>query len=171
MLRSAQARVAFSAGDEATARKAILDWRERHLRTWNLPLRIVVLVGGDEAVAALAEEEVAREIYTELVAYAPIRFQPRMAMSVDAVRGGLALRLGLIDEAEAHYSIGLEWTERERCVIEQGRCLQGLAEVAERRGRHAEAMQLLDRAGAIFQQYGIQLYLKRVLAKKEILRA
>ena len=65
----------------------------------------------------------------------------------------------------------MEWAERKRCPIEQGRCLQGLAEVAERRGQHREAMPLLDRAGALFQQYGITLYLKQVLAKKELLRA
>jgi hypothetical protein len=47
--------------------------------------------------------------------------------------------------------------------VEQGRCLQGLAEVAKRRGRHREA--------ALFQQYGATLYLRQVLAKKEILKA
>ena len=52
-----------------------------------------------------------------------------------------------------------------------GRCLQGLAEVAERRGQHAEAMEHLDRAGELFSRHGAKLYLNRVLAKKEILKA
>jgi tetratricopeptide (TPR) repeat protein len=83
----------------------------------------------------------------------------------------LALRLGKVDEAEEWYRTGLEWSERERCPIEQGRNLQGLAEVAERRDGHQEAAQLLDRAAALFQEHGAQLYLGQVLAKKDILKA
>ncbi len=52
------------------------------------------------------------------------------------------------------------------CPIEAGRCLQGLAEVAERRGERAEALRLLDRAAALFQQHGAKLYVDRVIAKK-----
>ena len=46
----------------------------------------------------------------------------------------LALRLDLLEEGEPQFRTGLEWAERERCPVEQGRNLQGLAEVAERRG-------------------------------------
>ena len=49
--------------------------------------------------------------------------------------------------------------------------LMGLAEVAERRDDHDEAVQLLDQAADLFQQHGAQLYLKQVLAKKDILKA
>jgi hypothetical protein len=73
--------------------------------------------------------------------------------------------------AEAHFRTGLEWCERERCPVEAGRCHQGLAEVAERRGDHALAMQHLDAAGELFSRHGAKLYLDQVLAKKEILRA
>ena len=45
----------------------------------------------------------------------------------------LALHLGRVEEAEGHYRTGLEWGEEVRFPVEQGRCLQGLAEVAERR--------------------------------------
>jgi hypothetical protein len=62
-----------------------------------------------------------------------------------------------IDESEEWYRIGLEWAERERCPIEQGRNLQGLAQVAERRGQRAKQMRYLDRAAALFQQYGAKL--------------
>lgn len=51
------------------------------------------------------------------------------------------------------------------------RCLHGLAEVAERRGDLAVAMMLLDRAAALFQQHGAVLYVRQVLAKKDILKA
>ncbi len=89
---------------------------------------------------------------------------------MDHLRGALALRLGRVDEAAEWYRAGLDWSERERCPVEQGRCLQGLAEVAEQRGDRAEATLLLDRAAALFQEHGAQLYLRQVLAKKDILK-
>ena len=92
-------------------------------------------------------------------------------VTLDGLRGALALRLDKVEEAEEWYRIGLEWAERERCPIEQGRCLQGLAEVAERRGQRREQMQNLDRAAALFQRNGAKFYLNQVLKKKEILRA
>ena len=52
-----------------------------------------------------------------------------------------------------------------------GRCLQGLAEVAERGGEQQQAMEYLDRAGELFNRYGAKLELDQVLAKKQILRA
>ena len=94
-----------------------------------------------------------------------------LGTGMDKVRGQFALRLDLIDEAEQHFRTGLEWCERERCPVEAGRCLQGLAELAERRGEHLEAMEQLDRAGELFSRHGAKLYLDQVLAKKEILRA
>ena len=75
------------------------------------------------------------------------------------------------DEAERWFRTGLEWAERERCPVEQGRNLQGLAEVAGQRGEQRRAMQYLDRAGELFSHYGAKLYLDQVLAKKQILRA
>lgn len=87
------------------------------------------------------------------------------------IRGFLALRLDLVDEAKRHFHTGLEWCERKRCPVEAGRCHHGLAEVAERRGNHALAMEHLDRAAALFSEHGAKLYLDQVLAKKEILKA
>ena len=91
--------------------------------------------------------------------------------SLDQLRGNLALHLDLVDEAERHFRTGLEWAERERCPVEQGCNLQGLAEVAERHGEQQQAMEHLDRAGELFSRYGAKLYLDQVLAKKQILRA
>ena len=82
------------------------------------------------------------------------------------IDGDILLNRGFVDEAAEAYQSSLTWCERERLPIETGRCLQGLAEVAERRGDRAEALQLLDRAAALFQQHGARLYLDRVIAKK-----
>ena len=83
------------------------------------------------------------------------------------MRGALALRLGRIDEAETWYGTGLAWAEGERCPIEQGRCLEGLAEVAIRRGQTAEAREHFDRAAALFERHGAVLYLRRVEERRE----
>jgi len=101
----------------------------------------------------------------------PIQVTGPLGGSVDRYRGLLALRLGLVDDAETHFRTGLEWCERERCPIEAGRNHQGLAEVAERRGDHALAMQHLDAAGELFAKYGAKLYLDQVIARKQILKA
>jgi hypothetical protein len=46
-----------------------------------------------------------------------------------------------------------------------------MAETAVRRGEHQEAAQLLDRAAALFEQYGALLYLRQVRAAIELLPA
>jgi hypothetical protein len=119
----------------------------------------------------LGDDALVETAYREISALPELRLVGIAAHSTDHLRGALALRLGLIDEAEGHYRSGLAWAERERCPVEQGRCLQGLAEVAERRRQHGAAAGYLDRAAALFQQYGATLYLRQVLAKKEILKA
>ena len=55
--------------------------------------------------------------------------------------------------------------------MQPGCCLQGLAEVAERRGERGQAMEYLDRAGELFSRHGAKLYLDQVLAKKQIFKA
>ena len=93
--------------------------------------------------------------------------------TADVLRGRLALRLNQIDQAEEHFRTGFEWAARPdvRFVVDQGRCLQGLADVAERRGDHELAMEHLDAAGELFAKYGAKLYLDQVLAKKQFLKA
>jgi tetratricopeptide (TPR) repeat protein len=163
-----RARVLYNAGDMEGAR------RELAAALATLPSATLLdkgLVAAlDECLVALGDDATVQAVYDEAAGWTPIRYAAT-GSGVDHVRGALALRLGRIDDAETWYRTGLEWAERERCPLEQGRCLQGLAEVAERRGRHGEAVGYLDRAAALFQQYGATLYLRQVLAKKEILKA
>ena len=92
--------------------------------------------------------------------------------SVDVIRGHLALRLDRpLEEAESHFQSGLEWSEGNKYLVEAGRCLQGLAEVAERSGDLEAARAHLDAAGEHFAAWGAKRYLDQVLAKKEILKA
>ena len=85
--------------------------------------------------------------------------------------GHLDLIRGRVDDAERRFADALAWSRRERCPISEGRCHQGLAEVAERRGDHATALEHLEIAGALFARYGVTYHLDQVLAKKEVLKA
>ncbi len=127
----------------------------------------------DECLPALGDGSLVTEVYERIVGgrWPDVRCSASNGRGFDHMRGALALRLSKVDEAGEWYRAGLEWAERERCPVEQGRNLQGLAEVAERRDNHQEAVQLLDRAAALFQEHGAQLYLGQVLAKKDILKA
>ena len=127
----------------------------------------------DECLPALGDDSLVTDVYQRIVGgrWPDVRCSETNGRGFDHIRGALALRLNEVDEAEDWYRTGLEWAEREWCPVEQGRNLQGLAEVAERRDNHQEAVQLLDRAAALFQEHGAQLYLGQVLAKKEILGA
>jgi tetratricopeptide (TPR) repeat protein len=136
--------------------------------------RFAVPGRGGEALVEIADEVFAHAIADFLARYPLLRnFGPFGHVNPDALRGWLALRFDAVDEAEQHFNTGLEWASRPdvRFGVDAGRCHQGLADVAERRGDHAQAMQHLDRAGALFSQHGAKLYLDQVLAKKEILKA
>jgi class 3 adenylate cyclase len=117
----------------------------------------------DEALPALADED----FLSAALAFGDQanEFDPN-GRSSQRVRAALYLHLGRVDEAEAGFRRALAWCERERCPVEAGRCLQGLTEIAERRGNTAEAMQLLDQAGERFRQHGAKFYLDQVITRK-----
>lgn len=165
------ARTYFNAGDEASARRHLAAWADGYERLTPGAGRHAAFSAIDECLPALGDDALLETIYKNVVGTATGRFDPGQGRARDHIRGALALRLGRAEEAEEHYRTGLEWAEEVRFPVEQGRCLQGLAEVAQRRGNRAEAVQLLDRAAALFQDHGAQLYLRQVLAKKDILRA
>jgi hypothetical protein len=76
-----------------------------------------------------------------------------------------------VDEANQWYGEGLAWAEGERCPVEAGRCLQGLAAVAVRRDDTSDALELLDRAAAYFRTHGAKLDLDQIIVKKVALQA
>ena len=127
---------------------------------------------GDELLF-FADEALFREAYDTINAVPTQRLGRATTDAVDVLRGLLALRLGDIDAAERHYRDGLEWARRPdvRFGLVEGRCLQGLADVAEARGDHPLALEQLEGAAAKFAEYGAKLYLDQVLAKKEFLKA
>jgi tetratricopeptide (TPR) repeat protein len=100
---------------------------------------------------------------------APVRTS--LGVGIKPAIAAVFLREDDFDEAERQYRIGLEWAARERCPVELGRCHQGLAVVAERRGDMTSARVHLDAAGELFSKHGAKLYLDQVLKKKEFLKA
>jgi len=161
-------------GEGARARELFDEWFAQlkfpNEADSSLPAR---LVDAGDALVASGRDDVLTSVYAYLVDRASFRLSPFSGESADALRGLLALRLGDTDAAERHYRDGLEWAQRPdvRFGLVEGRCLQGLADVAEARGDHTLALEHLDAAGAKFAEYGAKLYLDQVLAKKEFLKA
>ncbi len=116
-----------------------------------------------EALAELGNDALVRAVYEELLSAPEIRCHTR---SMDHLRGLLALRLGLLNEASQHFQTGIDWANSEAALLEGGRCHQGMAETARRLGNASEAMSHLDQAADLFSSRSAKLYLNQVIAKK-----
>lgn len=172
-IHAARARLYFLAGDIAGAHAELdnfVDAQPASVTPFTLH-RVFPLTELDDCVAAIGDDFLVHQHYSELIRCAPVRWDPCTPRGADRIRGTLAKRLGLLDESAAHYQSGLEWAIAGGLPIETGRCLQGLAAIAEERSDHARAKECLDRAGTLFSQHGAKLYLDQVIARKEILKA
>ncbi len=163
---AAHARVLFLLGDETGARRALAAWAEALPRSSPFPWQSIALGTVGESLPALGEIELIEELYTVVAAQTWIRVGNAFTGGMDRILGDLALRLGHLEAAEQHYQTGLAWAERERCPIEQARCLQGLAELALHRDQREQAPQYFDRAAALYEHYGATFYLQRLLAAR-----
>ena len=165
-LNAVRARLQWRSGDLDESRKSLSAW-QAGIKFSDSPMLLEIsLAEVDECLSALGDDELVQAAYDTLVQWPIMRVGRTSARGFDHIRGHLALRLDLVDEAEQHFRIGLDWCERERCPIEAGRCLQGLAEVARRRGSAASAFELLDRAAVLFQRWGAKRYLDEIVARK-----
>ncbi len=160
-----RARALYLRGENARAREetelAVDAWR----RTTDIVGFGVFMasIAGTSA-AALADEETVRDLYAAMVTAS--RARVAWSSGADEIRGALALRLDLVDEAEQHYRTGIEWAEREGAPVEAAKCVQSLAEVAIKRGNTDEAREHLDAASKVFEEHNNGLYLDQVIAKK-----
>ena len=125
----------------------------------------------EEALSRFAPREVVEQVYRRGNEKSWRRCNMTAVQSKDRVQGLLALHLGLDEDAAAHFSTGLRWAQEQRCPVEHGRCLQGLAEVAARRGHRDEAVEHLDQATALFEHHGTNLFLDQAEARKADLLA
>ncbi|MEZ4552299.1 MAG: protein kinase [Dehalococcoidia bacterium] len=106
--------------------------------------------------------------YDYLLRVSPVR---AVYGSLDRQRATLALSLDRMEEAETWFKQSLDWSREVGFVLDEGQCLLGLAEVAERRGDHDRALELLDRAGELFARIEAKYFLDKVIARKEVLKA
>ena len=66
-------------------------------------------VSASEPAAVLGSDEVAERLYADLMTYPTGRLFGQLSGSADWARGAIALRLGRVDDAEAHFRSGLAW--------------------------------------------------------------
>ncbi len=168
VVRSIRARVLLAAGDRSAAESEYQAMEAASPAVsgaqtssgWQSADESVGLL--DEAFIELADPSTLR------AAFDPTR-QPavfRHAASPRLVYANIGLALGEDERASEVFREMLDIAEREATPIIAGRCHQGLAEVATRRGEPAEAMHHLDAASELFQRHGAKLYLDQVIAKK-----
>ena len=174
-IHATRARVLLNAGDKAGARDEYSRFQEVLQSVSGPAYRrfdgVVVSLEGlalDDALVLADEKFIkAAESFVRFYEGQPARSPYYRARgSIDRLGAVVYLLRGFVDDAERSLQTGLDWAEEERCPVEAGRCLQGLAEVAERRGNMAEALQYIGRAGELFQEHGAKLYLDRVIATK-----
>jgi DNA-binding CsgD family transcriptional regulator len=161
-------RVLLNAGRTSEARALFPAWAEVARRTvgddvvhlWNA-------MCAESAALEFADAELLRYLYDHYTGYDA--YKTYVLGSMDEMRGCLALKLGLHAEARQWFERGLEWTRHERCVIDEGLCLQGLGDLALQDGRRSEARRLFSEAAAVFEQYGAVLYLNRAAIRLAVL--
>ena len=164
---SARIVAAWLAGDVAIARSELQQLE--HLVREDGVGRLHFAAG--EALIELASDDFAGLLYSSLAHAPEWRLQIGGAVSLDWARGALASRLGHINDADQHFRDGIELCERESLPYAEGLCHEGLAELAEREGRHDSAMAELDLAGDLYARFGATRLLDRVIVRKEILKA
>jgi DNA-binding CsgD family transcriptional regulator len=122
----------------------------------------------DDVLCAFAEDTLLHRIRDRLGAFPELR-NWWAGGGPDYLRGAIELRLGDAEAAERWFATGLEWATGEGAPLVAGRCHQGLAAVAERRGDVATAREHLDAAVEQFTPIGAKLYLDQVQAALDAL--
>lgn len=168
VIAAGTARIALNRGDEATAGDALALCRDALEATGLREYRRPMLFGElDAAVRSpLVDDRLAVAAYEELQTLSGLRCFPWTGGNFDLLRAFLALRFGDVEAAEGHFEVTRQWSTRERCPIELGRSLRGLAEIAELRGNLEEVIANLTSAGELFARCGAKLYLDEVIAAK-----
>ena len=167
-LAGGAARALFNAGHPEAARHELEIARDLWSRLPENDLGIGptrMLAELDDALPELLAPDELQALY-ESGAATEILWDPMLYRSWARLRGGLALALGRLEEAEAELSRALEWTSGQRLWVEAGRSHQGLAEIAERRGEKDVATHHLDEAIRLYERYGIRHFLDQALAAK-----
>jgi len=157
---AAAAGLLFHAGRADAARQALETWAQIARDSGSFCDEAPVLA---DCLAGLGSDDLLQEIHGAYERRAGgIVYATLQGRGDAAARGAVALRLGLVQHARAQYEAGLAWAERERCPIDEGLCLLGLARLELADTDRTAADGHLDRASAIFERLGARLYLDQV---------
>jgi tetratricopeptide (TPR) repeat protein len=135
-IHAAAAGLLFHAGKVDAARQALAAWadvrRQYDARDYSIEspaLLDCAIALADDALLRAIQESFERQ---DQRVRAPLRFSTLQGRATAPVRGAVALKLGLVDDAARHYRDGLAWCERERCERDAALCRAGLGRIAAR---------------------------------------
>ncbi len=136
-IHAASAGILYRVGNHNAAQQALNAWRAVDRGTDSEPYWMEA-PAALECILEFGDEELHRKIYDafgerDSQVKSPARYATLQGRAVAPVRGGVCLRLGLLDEAERHYGDGLAWCEQERCGRDAELCRAGLAKVESAR--------------------------------------
>jgi hypothetical protein len=130
-LHGGRAGVLWRAGKERAAQAELGAWAEAARNEKRLLEDAPAVL---EPLIAVGDEALLREIIETKPDWPWMRYTTLQGRSVDRARGAIALRLGLLDDAERHFRAGAAWAAEQRCPLDEAQCLRGLAEVTAARG-------------------------------------
>ena len=130
-IHAASAGTLYRAGNHNAAHQALNAWRDVDRGSDSEPSWMEA-PAALECILELGDEELHRKIYDafdhrDREVKSPALYSTLQGRAVTPTRGGVCLKLGLVDEAERHYRDGLAWCEQERCERDAELCREGLA--------------------------------------------
>ncbi|MEX2225384.1 MAG: hypothetical protein WEB52_02920 [Dehalococcoidia bacterium] len=133
-IHAAAAGVLFRAGRVDAAAEAMRAWMSVERPPEDADFACFEASPMLECILALGDESLLRDVRDAFQRFEEgprpaMRFSTLQGRAVAPLRAGVALKLGLNDEAERLYREGLEWCVRERCERDAALCREGLAVV------------------------------------------
>lgn len=140
-IHASSAGVLYNTGKYDAAQQALSAWRDVDRGSDTQPYWMEA-PAQMECILALGDKALHQTIYDAFIrrdeaVRAPVRYSTLQGRAVAPIRGGVCVKLGLLDEAERHYREGLAWCEQERCVRDAELCRSGLGEVVSLRDASA----------------------------------
>ncbi len=165
------ARVYHNAGMASEAAAELERWFDdyRFADSFDPGYVLRAILGVSDALVAIGTSEMQAMVYRRLKILGHYRLQGWSGL--DHLRVDLARKLGLPGEARDWYDIGLEWSTREGCPVEQGLNLQGLGELEALQGNVPGALALMERAAEYLASADAILYLRPLQIRLGGLRA
>ena len=130
-IHAAAAGLLYRAGRVDAAAQALRAWREVERGPEDFDFPCFEGAALTDCILALGDDELWRQTLDAFARYderfkPPLRFSTLQGHAVAPLRGGVAAKLGLRDEAERIYRDGLAWCEQAGCARDAEACRGGL---------------------------------------------